>query len=85
MTAVRVTIRRAEPDNADAIADVHARSRQSAYRGLLPDEVIEQVVAGRQARADRFRAVIADPDSASHVRAPTLTVNSSHTSAHVLP
>ncbi len=47
MTSGRVIIRRATPDDAKAIADVHGRSWQAAYRGLLPDEVIEQMVAGR--------------------------------------
>lgn len=63
MTSARVTIRRATPGDVDQIADVHVRSWQAAYRGLLPDEVIEQMVAGRQARADRFRALLADEES----------------------
>jgi ribosomal protein S18 acetylase RimI-like enzyme len=57
-----VTIRRSTPDDADDIADVHARSWQVAYRGLLPDEVIEHMVAGRPARADRIRELLADTD-----------------------
>ncbi len=62
MTLARVTIRRATPDDAKEIADVHVRSWQVAYRGLLPDEVIEHMVAGRPARADRIRELLADTD-----------------------
>ncbi len=58
----RVTIRRGTPDDAEEIADVHVRSWQAVYRGLLPDEVIEHMVAGRPARADRFRELLADAD-----------------------
>lgn len=50
--AGEVSIRRATPDDADAIADVHARSWQVTYRGLVPDELIGGVVDGRAARAD---------------------------------
>ncbi len=67
MTSTGVTIRRATPDDADDVADVHVRSWQVAYRGLLPDEVIEQMVAGRQARANRFRALLTDEKSPRRV------------------
>ncbi|PZR64017.1 MAG: GNAT family N-acetyltransferase [Chloroflexi bacterium] len=62
-----MTIRRATPDDAKEIADVHVRSWQVAYRGLLPDEVIEEMVAGRQARAERFRALLSDEESPPRV------------------
>ncbi len=67
MTLARVTIRRATPDGADDIADVHARSWQVAYRGLLPDELIKQTVAGRQARAERSRDRLTDEKSPRRV------------------
>lgn len=46
-----------------AIADVHARSWPEAYRGLLPDQLIADVVAGRDRRAGAIRRLLAD-DSA---------------------
>ncbi len=67
VTSTRVIIRRATPDDADEIADVHARSWQAGYRGLLPDDVIEQVVAGRHALAERFRALVTDKESPQRV------------------
>ncbi len=67
MTSARVIIRRATAEDADDIAEVHARSWQVAYRGLLPDEVIEQMVAGRQARAERFRTLLSDEESPQRV------------------
>lgn len=62
-----VSVRRATPDDADAFADVHARSWQVAYRGLVPDEVIDGVVDSRNARADRMRAMLAVADEPHHV------------------
>ncbi len=64
--AGKVTIRRATPDDASAIADVHARSWQVAYIGLVPDEVIEQVVGGRATRAERMRALLDGDDTPPH-------------------
>lgn len=34
-------IRRATPDDAQAIAEVHVASWDAAYRGLIPDEIID--------------------------------------------
>lgn len=36
-------VRRATPADAGAIADVHVRSWQIAYRGLVPDEVLDNL------------------------------------------
>jgi GNAT superfamily N-acetyltransferase len=38
-------VRDAVPDDAAAIADVHVRSWQSAYRGLLPENFLDQLRA----------------------------------------
>ncbi len=62
----KVTLRRAARSDADAIADVHARSWQVTYRGLLPAEVIDRVVGGRAARADRIRVPLGDADAPEH-------------------
>jgi len=37
MAAVPPTIREATPDDAPAIAAVHVRSWQAAYRGIVPE------------------------------------------------
>lgn len=34
-------MRTAQPDDAAAVADIHVRSWQMAYRGLLPDEYLD--------------------------------------------
>ena len=65
--AGEVSIRRATPDDAEAIADVHARSWQVTYRGLVPDAVIEGVVDGRAARAGLAREMMAVADAPHHV------------------
>ena len=65
MTA-ELTVRRALSHDADEIADVHARSWQVAYRGLLPNEVIEQMVRGRADRAARMRALLETADEPHH-------------------
>jgi GNAT superfamily N-acetyltransferase len=36
-----VLLRRAEPEDALAVASVHVRSWQAGYRGLLPDEYLD--------------------------------------------
>jgi GNAT superfamily N-acetyltransferase len=36
-------LRPAEPDDAMAVARVHVRSWQAAYRGLLPDDYLDQL------------------------------------------
>lgn len=45
-------LRRAGPADVDAVAHVHVRSWQVAYRGLLPDEYLDQLVPAD--RASRY-------------------------------
>jgi ribosomal protein S18 acetylase RimI-like enzyme len=47
-----VRLRRAEPTDNDAVATVHVRSWQAAYRGLLPDVYLDGLNASD--RADRY-------------------------------
>jgi RimJ/RimL family protein N-acetyltransferase len=52
-----VIVRRALPADAPAIAEIHVRSWQAAYRGLIPDEVLDGLsVADRQAMWDELIA-----------------------------
>ena len=38
-----LVVREAEPDDAAAVAGVHVRSWQGAYRGLLPDDYLDSL------------------------------------------
>jgi len=44
------------------MARVHARSWRDTYGGLLPDGVIDEVVASQPARIERWRTRLADPE-----------------------
>lgn len=46
-------IRRAIPDDAAAIAGVHVRAWQAAYRGLMPDAVLDGLSVARRERTWR--------------------------------
>ena len=48
-------IRPAEPEDALAVARVHVRTWQVAYRGLLPDEYLDQLRAEDRAVRYQFR------------------------------
>ncbi|QGQ18928.1 GNAT family N-acetyltransferase [Cellulomonas sp. JZ18] len=52
-----VTIRPATPDDAPDIADVHVRSWQEAYAGIVPDEYLSSL--DPQQRAHRWRELLA--------------------------
>jgi len=52
-------LRAAEPRDAMAVARVHVRSWQSAYRGLLPELYLSQLRA--EDRAGRYDFATADP------------------------
>ena len=52
-------IRLAEPEDAMAVARVHVRSWQVAYRGLLPDEYLDQLRP--EDRAERYDFASRDP------------------------
>jgi len=58
--------RRARADDAEAIADVHVRSWRSPNAGMLPDEVIEQMAAGRDVRVEHFRGWLGEMDGIRH-------------------
>src|SRR5579884_2905281 len=59
-------IRRATVEDAAAIAEVHIRSWQWAYRGLLPDEYLDALDETLGQRQDTWRRVLADQTSTSH-------------------
>jgi ribosomal protein S18 acetylase RimI-like enzyme len=56
-----VFIRRAEPGDEEAVARVHVRSWQVAYRGLLPDDYLDRLSPSD--RAARYTFAENDPGS----------------------
>jgi GNAT superfamily N-acetyltransferase len=52
-------LRLAEPEDAIAVARVHVRSWQAAYRTLMPDEYLDQLRP--EDRAPKYRFGISDP------------------------
>jgi hypothetical protein len=55
------SIRYGTPEDADAIAALHAESWRSAYRGLIPDEDLGEALDGE--RLQFWRARFAAPDA----------------------
>lgn len=53
-----VTVRRAGPEDAPALAEVHVRSWRAGYRGVVPDEHLDGLsVSAREARwLEKFAA-----------------------------
>lgn len=51
-------VRPAGPEDAAAIARVQVRTWKSAYRGVVPDEYLDAMTAGR-ARVERWRGILA--------------------------
>jgi ribosomal protein S18 acetylase RimI-like enzyme len=56
-----VTIRREEPEDAEAIAAVHVRTWQAGYAGIMPDEVLARLNVDVWAQR-RHDLGTADPD-----------------------
>lgn len=52
-------LRRAQPEDNDAVAEVHVRSWQVAYRGLMPDEYLD--LLNPADRASRYTFGDLDP------------------------
>lgn len=52
-------VRPAQPEDALAVAGVHVRAWQAAYRGLLPDTYLDQLRA--EDRAERYDFATVDP------------------------
>jgi GNAT superfamily N-acetyltransferase len=63
MRRATALIRRARPEDARPVAEVHVASWQHAYRGLLPDDYLERLSVDH--REAMWREAFADPDQAS--------------------
>jgi GNAT superfamily N-acetyltransferase len=61
-------IRPAQPTDAAGIAEVHVRSWQDAYRGLLPQDYLDNLDVGRRREGwDRFLATTCWPHTGAFV------------------
>jgi GNAT superfamily N-acetyltransferase len=63
-------LRPAEPDDAMAVARVHVRSWQAAYRGLLPDDYLDQLRP--EDRAGRYDFATLDPQKPDRQKPQTI-------------
>lgn len=59
LATVAMNLRRAVPDDAVAVARVHVRAWQVAYRGLIPDEYLDGLKP--EERAQRYDFASLDP------------------------
>lgn len=50
MTTLSIDIRRAEPEDADAIASVHDRAWRGAYAGIIPHRALNAMIGRRGPR-----------------------------------
>jgi RimJ/RimL family protein N-acetyltransferase len=57
--STRATIRPASPHDADRLQEVHLESWRTGYRGLVPDEVLDERIGKRD--ADWYREMIEEP------------------------
>ncbi|MGH9016393.1 MAG: GNAT family N-acetyltransferase [Acidimicrobiales bacterium] len=60
-----VRVRPARPDDAAAVAVVHVRSWQAAYRGLMPDDYLDGLRS--EDRQGRYTFGLSDPDAPATV------------------
>ena len=58
----RASVRLGTPDDAEAIAALHAESWRSAYRGLVPDEDLGEGLDAERLQFWRSRFAAPDPD-----------------------
>lgn len=54
MTVERIHLRAARRGDEDAVARVHVRAWQQAYRGLLPDDYLDQIDPAERASSYTF-------------------------------
>ena len=56
-----VTIRRATPDDAPALADLHLDGWDDAYTGLMDQSILDERRANLTRRIERWREILAEP------------------------
>lgn len=60
-------IRRARADDAVGVAEVHVRTWQDAYRGILPDDFLDALDVDRRVEAYEQRGVLTDDERPVYV------------------
>jgi GNAT superfamily N-acetyltransferase len=60
---MRVDVRRGAPEDAAGIARIHVRTWQAAYRGLVPDDVLDGLSVAQREVA--WRKMLGDPDGST--------------------
>ena len=56
-----ITIRKALPEDASAFADCHISCWQSAYKGIVPVEYLENMTNEKEQRTGRYIQALTDP------------------------
>src|SRR5438270_32280 len=64
---MNLALRPAVPDDAPAIARVHIRTWQTAYRGLLPDAFLDSLALQFESRTEFWRSHIATPPASTEI------------------
>ena len=67
-----IVIRVAEPGDAEAIAECHTATWKTAYRGLLPDAMLDEMQTAD--RIPRWHRTLTDPQSGVYVALSDATV-----------
>jgi ribosomal protein S18 acetylase RimI-like enzyme len=57
-----ITIREATPEDASGIARVHVDSWRTTYRGMMPDQLLDNL--SYESRAHRWEQILSDPAGA---------------------
>lgn len=56
-----ITMRRATPEDAEGLARVHIQTWQETYRGIMPNEYLDNLSSEFQTRAEKWREGLSDP------------------------
>ena len=58
---MEITIRKALPEDADIYTVCHISCFQSAYKGIVPDEYLDNMSAEKEQRFERYKKTLTDP------------------------
>ena len=58
---MEITIRKALPEDAYDYTICHISCFQSAYKGIVPDEYMANMLAEKEQRCERYKTTLADP------------------------
>jgi GNAT superfamily N-acetyltransferase len=63
---MELTIRKALPEDAEKLTDCLITCWSSAYKGIIPDDYLNNMVAEREHRVERWRNNISNPGDCEH-------------------